>query len=286
MAGTMAALDVTGHLDLSRPNDSALRDQVDANLASVVYPDVGARVELSKSAAIALVYRGQFALDLDVAARLRAGVGLARAGDLTTLALALQTDTVEAFLPQQVVLGAAWKLAGDDLHANLDLTWVNWSAYVPPVTRIEETLSAPAPAGGWPAGVRAPSVPGPTVVVPIEMHDRVVPHLGVEWRPLARPAWEATLRGGYELARSPIGAQSGETNYVDRDRHSLSAGAGVRFASPAGSILPGSVRVDLHVQLSVLPTATTTKRDPADLVGDYTAGGHIWNVGASAAVGF
>jgi hypothetical protein len=50
--------------------------------------------------------------------------------------------------------------------------------------------------------------------------------------------------------------------------------------------LPGDVRFDVHGQLSVLPTETTTKTDPSDLVGDYTAGGHIWNVGMMATVGF
>jgi long-chain fatty acid transport protein len=285
MAATDASLDVGGHIDLAQAYDSALRDQVDANLASVVYPDFGVRVLLSKEAALAFVYRGQFELNLDVAARMRAGVGLGYTGDLTSLALALQADTVEAFLPQQAVLGASWKPFGESLHANLDLTWVNWGAYVPPVARIGTTLEVPPPPGGWPAGIAPPRAPTPVAVVPIEMHDRVVPHVGIEWRALVRTKWEALLRGGYEFARSPLGAQSGATNYVDRDRHSVSLGVGVRVLAP-GSVLPGDVRFDAHVQLSVLPTETTTKTDPADLVGDYTAGGQIWNAGATAAVAF
>jgi long-chain fatty acid transport protein len=285
MAATTAFLDVGGHLDLAQPTDSSLRDRVDANLGLVVYPDFGVRIDLSRSVALALTYRGQFSLDLDVHARLLAGAGLGRAGDLTTLALALQADTIEAFLPQQAVLGASWKPFGEALHANADLTWVNWSAYVPPVARVQTSLEVPPPAGGWPPGITPPTAPGPTVVLPIEMHDRVVPHLGVEWRALVRGIWEARLRGGYEFARSPIGAQSGATNYVDRDRHSVSLGAGVRLPAPA-EVLPGEVRFDVHAQLSVLPTVLTTKSNPADLVGDYTAGGHIWNVGATAAVGF
>jgi long-chain fatty acid transport protein len=285
MASTTAALEIGGHLDLSQPNDSSLRHQVDANLTSVVYPDFGARLELSKNAALAVVYRGSFSLQLDVAARMRAGVGLGHAGDLTALALALQADTVEAFLPQQVVLGASWTLLGEALHANADLTWVDWSAYVPPVARIQTAIDVPPPVGGWPAGIAPPKAPAPVVVQPIEMHDRVVPHLGVEWRALARESWEASVRAGYEFAKSPIGAQSGATNYVDRDRHSVSLGVGLRLLAPA-SVLPGDVRIDAHAQLSVLPTATTTKADPADLVGDYTAGGRIWSLGATAGVGF
>jgi long-chain fatty acid transport protein len=285
MAATLATLDISGHIDLIEPTDSSLRHQVQADLKSVTYPDFGARVEVTKNFALALVYRGQFGLDLNVAANVKAGIGAGAAGDITTLALALQTDTIDSFLPQQVVLGGSWKLT-DDLRTNLDVTWVNWGAYVPPVTKIETQLSVPIPPGTTlPGGVMAPTTPAPTVVLPISIHDTFVPHLGVEWRALARPTWEGFVRGGYEYDRSPIGAQTGATNYVDRDRHAFSAGLGVRLIAP-GKILPGDVRFDVHGQLSVLPTETTVKNDPSDLVGDYTAGGHIWNVGMMATVGF
>jgi hypothetical protein len=284
MAATKATLDISGHIDLETPTDSSLRHQVDADLTMIAYPAFGARIEASKNLAFALVYRGQFSMDLNVGANVNAGVGVGRAGDLTVLALALQTDTIDAFLPQQAVAGVSWK-PSDDLHANLDATWVNWSAYEPPVSKIATQLNVPPPKGGWPLGIKPPTVPGPTVILPIQIHDVVVPHLGVEWRALARPTWEGFVRGGYEYARSPIGAQTGPTNYVDRDRHSISAGLGVRLLAPA-RLLPGDVRLDAHAQWSILPTETTTKLDASDPVGDYTAGGHIWNVGFMATVGF
>ncbi|MGD0528922.1 MAG: outer membrane protein transport protein [Polyangiaceae bacterium] len=285
MAATLATLDISGHIDLIEPYDSSLRHQVLADLKAVTYPDFGARVEITKRFAMALVYRGQFSLDLNVAANVKAGIGAGAAGDITTLALGLQTDTIDSFLPQQVVLGGSYELS-DDLRTNLDVTWVNWGAYVPPVTKIEEQLSVPIPPGTTlPGGIAVPTAPAPTVVTPIAIHDTFVPHVGVEWRALARPSWEGFVRGGYEYDRSPIGAQTGTTNYVDRDRHAFSAGLGVRILEP-GKVLPGDVRFDVHGQLSVLPTETTTKNDPSDLVGDYTAGGHIWNVGMTATVGF
>jgi long-chain fatty acid transport protein len=146
MAATLATLDISGHIDLIEPTDSSLRHQVQADLKSVTYPDFGARVEVTKNFALALVYRGQFGLDLNVAANVKAGIGAGAAGDITTLALALQTDTIDSFLPQQVVLGGSWKLT-DDVRTNLDVTWVNWGAYVPPVTKIETQLSVPIPPG-------------------------------------------------------------------------------------------------------------------------------------------
>jgi long-subunit fatty acid transport protein len=284
MAATVATLDISGHIAILEPDDSTLRHQVDADLTLIAYPDFGARVEVTKDLSFALVYRGQFSMNLAVDANVNASIGAGTTGNLTTLALALRTDTVDSFLPQQVVAGESWRVT-PDLKANLDVTWVNWSAYVPPVTQISTELSVPPPQGGFPAGIRPPTAPAPITVLPIVMHDTLVPHVGVEWRAMARPSWEGFVRGGYEYDKTPIAPQTGPTNYVDRDRHVISTGVGVRVIHP-GAVLPGDVRFDVHGQLSVLPTATTVKSDPSDLVGDYTAGGHIWNVGASATVGF
>jgi long-chain fatty acid transport protein len=296
MAATRADLDISGDFDILKPYLSSLRHQVTADLKLVAYPDFGARVQVSKRVALALVYRGQFQMDLQVAAKVHAGAatGCANATaspntcfaqtDLTTVGLGLQTDTIDSFLPQQVVGGSSFQIT-DDLKANLDLTWINWSAYVPPVTRINTQLNIPPPKGGWPAGIQPPAQPAPIVILPIDMQDRIVPHVGVEWRALAFPSWEGFLRGGYEFDKSPIGSQWGQTNYVDSDRHVISTGIGVRLLHP-GAVLPGDVRFDVHGQLSVLPDVTVVKQDPSDLVGNYTAGGHIWNFGGTATVGF
>jgi long-chain fatty acid transport protein len=117
------------------------------------------------------------------------------------------------------------------------------------------------------------------------MYDRVVPRVGLEWRAFGVHRTQGFLRAGYELARSPIAAQTGATNYVDRDRHTISLGLGGAFAHLLPE-LPGTLTVDGHVQMSVLPTETTTKSSAADLVGDYTAGGRIWNVGLTAGFAF
>jgi hypothetical protein len=294
MAATVAGLDISGDFDLFKPYESSLRHQVQADLKLVAYPDFGARVQVSKRVTLALVYRGQFQMDLKVNAQVHAGAALGTASnpngtgipqvDLTTVGLGLHTDTIDSFLPQQVVAGSSFQIT-DDLRANLDVTWVNWSAYVAPVTRIDTQLNIPPPKGGWPSGIQPPAQPAPIVILPISIQDRFVPHVGVEWRAIARPSWEGFLRGGYEFDKSPIGAQTGQTNYVDSDRHVISTGIGVRLIHP-GEVLPGDVRFDVHAQLSVLPDITVLKTDPSDLVGNYTAGGHIWNFGGTATVGF
>lgn len=280
MSSTEGRLDISGDANITKTDSSQLRHEVEADLTAIRYPQLGARVALGKRFALALVYRGEFQLALDLKARLH---GQIQEG-LTTALYELSTHSINAFLPRQLVMGGSWQ-ATDDLKVNVDVTWVNWSAYVAPVASLDVKLDIPPPQGGWPASITPPSTPAPTIIVPIVMHDRWVPHLGAEWRALATKKWEALLRGGYEYAKSPIGAQTGVTNYIDRDRHSVSLGLGGRAIAPIRE-LPGDVRLDVHAQLSVLTTATTLKSDPADTVGDYTAGGHIWNLGATLTVGF
>jgi long-chain fatty acid transport protein len=279
MSSTQGHLDISGLANVFHVEDSTLRHQVDADLTSVRYPQLGARVALSDRAALAVVYRGQFKLRLDLTAYLHGDIS-----QLTTAEYQLETHSVNNFLPQQLVVGGSW-LVTEDLRAALDVTWVNWSAYVPAVAHLDVRLEIPPPAGGWPNGIVPPQTPAPSRIVPIEMHDRAVPHLGLEWRVLARRRWEGFARAGYEYDKSPIGPQGGLTNYIDRDRHALSLGLGARAIAPLRE-LSGDVRLDAHLQLSELSSATTVKRDPADLVGDYTATGHIWTLGATLTVGF
>ena len=279
MSSTQGTLDIGGRANIFRPEDSELRHQVDADLTAVRYPQAGVRVALGKRAALAMVYRGEFKLRLDLGATLHGDVS-----GLTTAYYELQTHSVNNFLPQQVVMGGSWLLT-DDLRANLDVTWVNWSAYVGPAASLNVKLDIPPPAGGWPPGITPPTAPAPTRIAPLLAHDRMVPHVGVEWRAVAKPKWEGFVRGGYEYAKTPFSPQTGVSNYIDRDRHSVSFGLGARIVAPLRE-LPGDVRFDMHAQLSELAGRTTPKADPADLVGDYTATGHIWNVGATLTLGF
>lgn len=279
MSSTRGRLDISGGANVFRPDDSQLRHEVDADLTAVRYPQAGVRVALGKRVALAAVYRGEFQLGLDLSAHLLGDIS-----GLTTALYALETRSVNNFLPQQVVLGGSWAVT-DRLKTTFDATWIDWSAYVAPVARLDAVLDIPPPPSGWPSTVTPPTTPAPTRIEPLRMYDRVVPRVGLEWLALEGHRSKGFLRAGYELAKSPIAAQTGVTNYVDRDRHSISLGIGGTFSRLLPE-LPGSLTIDGHVQMSVLPTETTMKTSAADLVGDYTAGGHIWNVGATVGFAF
>ncbi len=279
MSSTRGRLDISGGANVFRPDDSQLRHEVDADLTAVRYPQAGIRVALGKRAALAAVYRGEFQLGLDLSARLFGDLS-----GLTTALYALQTHSINNFLPQQVVLGGSWAVT-DDVRTTLDATWIDWSAYVAPVARLDAVLDIPPPPSGWPSSVTPPTTPVPARIEPLKLHDRVVPRIGFEWHAIRAQRANGFLRGGYELAKSPIAAQTGVTNYVDRDRHAISLGIGATFADVLPE-LPGTLMIDGHIQMHVLPTETTMKTSAADLVGDYTAGGRIYNVGLTLGFAF
>lgn len=279
MSSTTGRLDITGTANVFSPDDSQLRHEVDADLTAIRYPQAGVRVALTDAIALAAVYRGEFQLGLDLRAHLQGDIS-----GLTTALYDLETSSVNNFLPQQVVIGGSW-LFGRTLRASFDATWIDWSAYVTPVAQLDVVLDIPPPAGGWPSSITPPETPAPTKIVPLRMHDRIVPHVGLEWRALGTRKFEAFVRGGYEMQKSPIEAQTGLTNYVDRDRHTFSLGLGGTVRGLARE-LPAAVALDLHVALSELVSETTTKASAADFVGDYRAGGHIVNAGATLSVTF
>ncbi len=279
MSSTRGRLDITGNANIFNPDDSRLRHEVDADLTATRYPQAGARVELSDRVALAAVYRGEFQLRLDLDAHIAGDIS-----GLTTALYDLRTRSVNNFLPQQAVVGGAFGVSHDVL-LSLDATWIDWSSYVAPVAQLDVVLDVPPPPGGWPSTITPPETPAKARVVPLRMEDRVSPRLGVEWRALARAHLDGFLRGGYELAISPIAPQRGATSYVDRDRHTLSLGVGVTLRDLARE-LPAAVSVDAHLQWSELVEGTTSKTDPSDFVGDYRASGRIVAAGTTVTLVF
>jgi long-subunit fatty acid transport protein len=279
MSSTRGRLDISGGANVFRPDDSKLRHEVDADLTAVRYPQAGVRVALGERVALAAVYRGEFQLALDLSAHLFGDIS-----GLTTALYELQTHSINNFLPQQVVLGGSWAVT-DRLRTTFDATWIDWSAYVAPIAKLDAVLDIPPPPSGWPSTVTPPTTPAPTRIAPLVMHDRVVPRVGLEWHALGERKVRGFVRGGYEFAKSPIAAQTGITNYVDRDRHSVSFGLGGSFDDLLPE-LPGTLTIDAHVQVSRLVTEATLKASAADYVGDYTAGGSIFAAGVTAGFAF
>ncbi len=250
--------------------DSQLRHEVDVDLTSVRYPQAGVLVHLADTASIGVVYRGETKLDLELSGNIEATIlGL-------PLQYSLRAHTIQAFLPQQVVVGASWRVV-PALKVNADLAWVNWSAYESPTAYTSAKLTVDVPKD-FPI-----ELPGDLVPVAVRdpgFADRIVPRIGVEWYVPDLTASDGSvllrvpLRAGYVYEHTPIPDQTEVTNFLDADRHTASFGAGIEIA-------PVGVGVDLHGAVSVLPERITLKKSAVDLVGDYRQEGQMVNVGGT-----
>lgn len=292
LSATRGSFGIRGKADVLSPHDSQLEHEVDADLTSVRYPQAGLRVLLGSWGAVGLVYRGETKLDLSLSAHLDGSVNFA--GIDVPLLYDLETRTFAAFLPQQAVLGVSFQKI-EHLHVNADVTFVDWASYESPTAKTKAHLEARPPPI---ARVHLPQDPKPTRAIPPSFESRFVPRLGVEYtlpiggsprrrdeRDAEHRLVEVPLRAGYAFERSPVPPQTGLTNFVDADRHILSAGTGVAVYAPIAE-LPCAIRLDGHIQYSVLPERATKKTNPADFAGDYRAGGSMVGVGGTLSLEF
>jgi long-chain fatty acid transport protein len=291
LAATRGRFGIRGQANVLRPFDSQLEHEVDADLTSIRYPIAGVRFKLGHLGYLGVAYRGETKLNLSLEAKLAGNVNFA--GVDVPLTYALATRTIDAFQPQQVVAGFSFQ-AIKHLHANFDLGWVNWSAYESPTAHTTAHLEAKLPPG---VNIALPEDPKAVDVVPPAFHDRLVPRIGIEYtlgfgserkvtgRDAPAKAIEVPLRLGYVYEASPVPPQTGRTNFVDADRHTVSFGTGIVLNAPF-AVLQGALRIDAHLAVSVLPERITYKANPADFVGDYRADGTMIAGGATVTASF
>jgi long-subunit fatty acid transport protein len=280
LSSTRGSLAISGEAKIKHVYDSQLRHEVDADLTTVRIPLLGVRFTPRDDLDIGLTYRGEAKLDLALDAQLDGSVDPEIGGLRVPAQYVLATKSFDAFTPRQLALGASYR-PSPRLRVNLDLVYTQWSAYQSASSRTTSKLTADV--GNLP--IALPPDPKPTVLVDPGLRDRVVPRLGAEWLVVARSSLQVPLRVGYFYERSPVPPQTGLTNFVDADRHVVSAGAGVVLHAPIEE-LPGDVRLDAHGSYALLPEATTKKDSPADFVGDYTRGGYQWSIGTTLSLGF
>jgi long-chain fatty acid transport protein len=199
----------------------------------------------------------------------------------------ITTHTVDNYQPQQVVFGGSWNPI-EAIVVDLDVTWINWSKYKSPATSVTANLDI-RPPPGVPSSL-LPDKPAPTLLVDPGFHDTFVPRIGAEWKtPLTRRGFDGHTffaRAGYYYERSPIPEQTGITNFVDTDHHTFTGGIGIMLKDLVPELGDDELHFDVHAAYSYLPLRTMHKSDGWNLVGDYTAKGSIWAVGATMGLVF
>lgn len=266
------ALNLRGTADFFMPAASALEHEFRGNLLSIRYPHAGIQVDPNEHVSFGFTYRGR----LRVVTRLTAIVD----GDITGFTDPIPVDFsllnvgVSTFFPQEIVLSAAVRPI-ESLRIGFDLQWLDWSQHPSLIANDTVALALQLPPG---LSLNLPSEIRGRKPIPMGMHDRWVPRIGVEWRALENDTLAVDVRGGYAYERSPFPPQRGATNFVDNDRHAISLGAGLELRDLQPT-MDGMLRFDAHFVYYALPDRLHQKSSPIDPVGDYVSGGNQFGFG-------
>ena len=273
MSRSKGVVYLRGRVALSDPEESALESSVDVNLLAIRYPQVGLLFEATRNLSFALVYRHKFLLELEQGFNINGDVADAGKDPLIKDARFNEVAySVDLFQPWQIIAGVAARFAS--VLVSFDLTYSRWSEQPPPAARI--TLEVDV--GRFNDLVKlAPSRPYPDP----GFFDTLMPAVGVEWRALQNAAsgrLAVDLRGGYRYEPSPVPEQDGESSFGDSDRHIISLGLGFEL-SRLTQVLQKPIAIDLFGAFTHVPLRRFRKLDPRSLVGDFTVGGQVWQVG-------
>jgi long-chain fatty acid transport protein len=274
-AGFGALAEIVGTVLVATDATGRVGSRVEDQLIAAYAPVLGASFEhalLGGTIRGGLVFRGaldaRFSIDIDATKLSSINIPVFNIAGLA------QYD------PLSVAGEVSWENARWRLAAGL--TYKRWSAYP---GLIEPTIRCPADAPDC----------GSLQPVKLDLHDTVVPRVGVEHvLPLSRTA-SAAVRGGYFFEMTPTPANLPQsqrwdvpsralvpvpTRFFDASRHVLTAGFGVKITKPL------LLTADTYAQLHVLQPRTVTLEagdggatSTADLSGVVVATGIVLGVG-------
>ena len=271
MSRTEGVIRLRGLVGFPLPQDSDLELATDVDLVAVRYPQAGIYWEPTRDLALGLTYRHTFLLQVHQGFRVEGDVGTPGTAPIIRDGFfQLISDSRDLFQPTQVALGAEYHPI-KKLRVNLDATYQRWSTFRDPAADIRIDLDLKDLQS-------LVKLPPPRVFGPAGFHDTLVVRTGVELGVMQRRRMSMVVRGGYAFEPTPVPEQSGETNFVDCDKHTIAAGAGLRLWGLT-AVLPRPFDIDLHLAATILPERLTRKWSPVDTTGDYRAGGVLWQAG-------
>ena len=281
LAATQGGFDVRGTALLSDGQgseyDSQLQHSVDARLVSVRYPSLGLTAKPPGNWAFSAAYRGEARLDQRITGNLAGSIDLGVSS--LPVRYQLETESVIAFQPREVVLGASFHLA--HTHVNADLSWQEWSRYPSPVGRSATQVTASPPPG------LDLALPPDSKLLPAsdpQFSNRLSPRLGVEHGLAWTTQSTFFLRAGYAFEASPVPTRQAQTHFVDASRHLLALGCGLALER-AAPWLPDGVRLDAYA-LWVHYTERQLASSGGTAPGSFSARGEQWSSGVTLSFAF
>jgi len=275
LSSTQGAVALRGLVGFPQPEQSDLQLDIDVDLRTIRYPHLGIAWSPTDWLDLGVSFRGSFKLQVDLDFRIDGDVGLPDAEPVVDDGfLALSTASQDLFQPAQVTAGFAARITPRTTAA-FDLAYHRWSTFENPAAHITIDLDV----GQFNDFVNLP----PELPLPApHFHDTIVPRLGVEHLAWTRADGALLqVRGGYVYEPTPTPEQIGATNFIDNDRHTFSAGAGLELPH-LGALVPRPFGLDAFFALTLLDARDHGKLSPVDPVGDYHADGHVVSAGLTS----
>lgn len=177
------------------------------------------------------------------------------------------------YTPHILNFGLAWAIPETGWMINAETRYWMWSHAPDPSLQFELDISGELMAA-FGVGDAFNFTAGPSAF-PV-LRDVFSVHMGAEYW-----ATENVVgRAGYNFRPTPVPTQTGLTNYVDTDSHTVSAGIGVTYPDPL-NLDDHPVTFEFTGAYSIFPDSRTEKDSVADPIGHFSAGGSILTFSAT-----
>ena len=210
--------------------------------------------------AVGLTYRAESTMDSKLSADIDL-YALPVQGTLTSTAL---------FSPAEWVLATSKRFDSSGITVSFDGSWVKWSHYTSP----------------YGTGSLNYYVIG-DLRKEAGFKDVFVPRIGVQKETAHSGLFKKiAYRLGYFYYPTPVPDQTGDSNFVDTNRHTITGGVGGSLRNPWSST-ENPIRIDLYAQYNRLTSRNISKQASTNVgAPGYTAGGQIWVYGLAGTISF
>lgn len=271
-------LDIEGDLSLlGTVENSRLRHGFEGDLTSIRYLQGGIQLLLHERFRVGVTYRGEYTLTSTINALANTPI-VAGGAEAARLRFALRSASTNLFSPQQVSVSTA-TYPVDGLRIGLELTWYDWSKHPSLISTNTIVLALD------PEIVDVPDEISSIPPMDLGLHDVFVPRVSVEYAAVDNEVLGLDLRAGYAYENSPFPTQTGLQNFVDGDKHYISAGFGLHLRDLEPTV-PGALTIDGYFLYMRLAERTHQKQLLVDGVGDYVSSGNLFGFGLSAELAF
>ena len=257
-AQSLASIDGDVVVDVDPINETLPTRDINTQIFNTASPIAGLRLGPFYGLTFGFCWRAALAVEFSLPLTLDFG-------DAMDVLFVVKGDAL--YTPHTLSFGLGWQIPDTGWSLNAETRLALWSLAPDPSLQFEMQLSGEV-IEAFGIGDALDFVAGPSAFP--QLKDVWSLHVGGE-------VWatdHVVGRAGYSYRPTPVPPQTGLTNYVDNDAHTVSAGFGLTYPDPL-NLDDDPITVEITAAYTILPDRTVVKQSASDPVGPYTHGGNI-----------